>query len=109
DRGALTGRRIDRVTYVFETAGKFQLAAISQPWWDLGTGRLQTAERGAVSASVSAAPPAVKPKGAAPWEAAFWRDPSSWLELVILLAGIAAGLWGIARGAQWSWRAWVEY
>jgi hypothetical protein len=108
DRGALTGRRVERVTYVFETAGTFRLPAISQPWWDLGAGRLQTAEGKSVSVSVSAAP-AAAPNGTSLRDAAFWRDPSNWLKPVSLLAGIAVGLWGIARGARWSWAAWAEH
>src|SRR5262249_39644892 len=92
----------------FETAGAFQLSAITQPWWDLRTSRLQTAEGKGVSVSVSAAPVA-KPKGTSLGEAAFWREPSNWLKIVILLAGIAAGLWVIARGAGWSGAAWAVH
>jgi hypothetical protein len=108
ERGALTGRRIDRVTYVFETAGTFRLPAISQPWWDLGASRLQTAEGKGVSVSVSAAP-IPKPRGTSPWSGAFWGELSNWLKLVIPLVGIAAALWGIARGAGWSRAAWAEH
>ncbi|MGE7414998.1 hypothetical protein [Methylobacterium tarhaniae] len=44
DRGTLTGRRVDRITYVFEKAGTFPLPALRQPWWDLGTQALRTSE-----------------------------------------------------------------
>jgi hypothetical protein len=107
DRGVLTGRRVDHVTYVFETAGAFQLPAVSQPWWDLGASRLQAAEGKGISVSVSATPVA-RPSGTSLWAAAFWREPSNWLKILILLAGIAVGLLGIARGARWSWTAWAE-
>jgi len=108
DRGTLTGRRVDRVTYVFETAGTFRLPAVSQPWWDLGAGRLQTAAGGGISVSVSPAPVA-EPRGMPPWGAAFWREPSNWLKIVILLAAIAVGIWSIARAARWAWTAWAEH
>ncbi|WP_407529969.1 hypothetical protein [Methylobacterium oryzisoli] len=35
NRGVVTGSRIDRVTYVFEKAGSYDLPAVVQPWWDL--------------------------------------------------------------------------
>jgi hypothetical protein len=73
----------------------------------LDASRLQTAQGKGASVSVSAAPIA-KPTGTSPWGAAFWREPSNWLKIVILLAGIAAGLWVIARCMQWSWAAWTE-
>jgi len=44
DRGDLTGRRVDRVTYVFESAGTFEIPAIVQPWWDLNASRLRRAQ-----------------------------------------------------------------
>ncbi len=108
DRGALTGRRIDRVTYVVETAGIFRLTAISQPWWDLGAGRLQAAEGGGILVAASATP-VTKPGKTSIWETAFWRDPSNGPKIVIVLASIAAAAWAIVRGARWSWAAWCEH
>jgi hypothetical protein len=35
DRGAVTGRRTDRVAYVFERPGAYTLPGLAQPWWDL--------------------------------------------------------------------------
>lgn len=58
-RGEVTGRRTDRITYVFESAGAFALPAVAQPWWDLGDGRLRI-ERGpglAVTVAAAAPPP----------------------------------------------------
>lgn len=43
DRGDLVGRRVDRVTYVFETPGTVELPAVIQPWWDLRGSRLREA------------------------------------------------------------------
>lgn len=34
DRGTLTGKRIEKVTYVFEQSGKFQIPEIEFVWWD---------------------------------------------------------------------------
>ncbi len=44
DRGALTGRRTDTVTYLFERPGAYALPELVQPWWDLSGAEAQ-AER----------------------------------------------------------------
>ncbi|MGU3493046.1 hypothetical protein ACLBXM_03295 [Xanthobacteraceae bacterium A53D] len=75
NRGVVTGRRVDRVTYLFERGGSFVLPAVSQPWWDLATGTAKTAEAGAVTIAVEA-PPAVPP------------PPHRW-GLVLLAAAVA--------------------
>jgi hypothetical protein len=61
DRGNVTGRRIDKATYVFETGGSFTLPGVAQPWWDLSTGRLRTARAPDVTVAVAAAPAAPVP------------------------------------------------
>jgi len=54
DRGSVEGHRTDKVTYVFEKAGSFQLPALSQPWWNLSTKQAGTEVLSGVSATVSA-------------------------------------------------------
>lgn len=56
DRGSLTGRRTDKVTYVFETGGAFAIPDVVQPWWDLSAGRLRRATGDGVALTVAAAP-----------------------------------------------------
>lgn len=56
DRGVVTGRRVDRVTYVFERAGRFELPPATQPWWDLGEGALKTETAQGAAFDVVAAP-----------------------------------------------------
>ena len=34
NRGDVTGKRTDKVTYVFEKPGRYALPALVQPWWD---------------------------------------------------------------------------
>jgi hypothetical protein len=58
DRGVVTGRRVDRVTYVFERGGRFVLPALTQPWWDLAAGAIKTADAVGVTIDVSALPAA---------------------------------------------------
>lgn len=67
DRGVVTGRRVDRVTYVFEHGGRFVLPAVTQPWWDLAAGALKAGDAAGATVDVSAAPvPETMGKAAAP-------------------------------------------
>ena len=58
NRGELVGRRIDRVTYVFQAPGTIALAAVTQPWWDLDDHRLEEATGSGLKLTVAALPPA---------------------------------------------------
>jgi ribosomal 50S subunit-associated protein YjgA (DUF615 family) len=42
NRGELTGRRTDSVTYVFQQPGKYELPELTFSWWDLGAKELRT-------------------------------------------------------------------
>ncbi|MCB1311039.1 MAG: BatD family protein [Sedimentitalea sp.] len=56
DRGALSGQRRESVTYVPEAGGRFTLAPIRLDWFNLQTGRIETAELPAVDLAVAGAP-----------------------------------------------------
>lgn len=58
NRGELVGRRIDRITYVFEAPGTVELPAVAQPWWDLDNNRLEEARGSGVKLAVAALAPA---------------------------------------------------
>jgi len=90
NRGELVGKRIDRVTYVFERGGSFGIPGVAQPWWDLGAGRLQVARRPAVTVTVSA-PPLVSVRD--------WSRPTAWLGPGLAAAAMLA-LIGLAG---WGW------
>lgn len=77
DRGTVTGRRVDRVTYVFERGGRFVLPGVTQPWWDLAARRLRDETRPAVTVSVAAPPTPPEP----------WRFFGPVAALLVLLAG----------------------
>lgn len=86
ERGDLTGRRIDRVTYVFEKGGSFPITAVIQPWWDLEAGRLRLAEGRGTTVAVTAV--ATPPRSGARLEL--------WLYVATTAAGLLALLW-------WAW------
>lgn len=56
-RGALTGERTDRITYVFQRDGPFALPPVSQPWWDLRSARARSADGAGVSLTVAGGGP----------------------------------------------------
>jgi hypothetical protein len=86
ERGDLTGRRTDQVTYVFERGGSFPIDAVVQPWWDLEAGRLRQAQ--GLGATVAVAAVATLPPT---------RDRLElWLYAVTTAAGMLALVW-------WAW------
>ena len=96
NRGAVTGRRIDKVTYVFEAGGRFTLPGVAQPWWDLEARRLHDETRPAVTVSVTAPPKPPDP----------WLFIGPVLGLLILLLGDCwleprVRGWHAARHARW--------
>jgi hypothetical protein len=54
DRGNVDGRRTDKVTYVFERAGRFVLPELRQPWWSLLDKQARTETLPGVTVSVEA-------------------------------------------------------
>jgi len=96
DRGTVTGRRIDKVTYVFEAGGRFTLPGVAQPWWDLEARRLHDETRPAVTVSVTAPPKPPDP----------WLFIGPVLGLLVLLLGERwleprVRAWHAARHARW--------
>lgn len=90
DRGDLVGRRIDRVTYVFDAPGTVELPAVTQPWWNLRSGRLQEVTGAGAKITIAAA--ALVPD--------HHRRDAIAVGLAIVLAGI--GLW-LAPRARAIW------
>ena len=86
ERGDLTGRRTDRVTYVLERGGSFPIAAIVQPWWDLEAKRLRQAQ--GVGATVAVAAVVSPPSRGDRLEL--------WLYMATTIIGLSALLW-------WAW------
>jgi hypothetical protein len=103
ERGEVTGRRTDRVTYVFEQPGSFVLPAVVQPWWDLKTGAAHTLTGAARHVTVAAAPASASASNA---RSPFLIPPAAWI--AACLAAVLLSLF-LARhriATRWSrWRA----
>ncbi|WP_236960339.1 BatD family protein [Methylobacterium durans] len=101
NRGAVTGERIDRVTYVFEKPGAYDLPPIVQPWWDLGGRQARAETLPGIRASVTA-PPSEAPRRQG--RSAAWAWVAGSAAAGVLLLGILSGR---LRG-RWParWRRW---
>ena len=55
NRGDVTGKRTDKVTYVFEKPGRYALPALVQPWWDPGQGAARSLTLPGLEVTVTAA------------------------------------------------------
>ncbi|MCX5578586.1 hypothetical protein [Kaistia terrae] len=98
NRGTITGKRIDRVTYVFEKAGTFDLPAVDQPWWNLADKQAETATGKGATATVKAGPAPTTmpgtPAASTPVRPLIWATIAALAILVVL-----------ALATVWKWRA----
>ncbi len=109
----IRGRREQKVALIPSAAGRYRLPAVSLPWWNLETGRIETATlparefvvapQPAGAAATIATPAAASAQPAAPSATAGGRDPAArfWPYLSLLLAcgWAASGLFW-----WWTWR-----
>lgn len=56
-RGVVDGSRVDKVTYLFERPGPYELPALTQPWWDIDARQARSASLPGTSVSVNAIGP----------------------------------------------------
>jgi hypothetical protein len=93
ERGELTGKRVETVTYVCERPGQFTLPALVIPWWDLKNQQLMQVTLPAVTLEVepgaAQSTDATAPAGEAPGRSWLWWALGS----VLLLVAATAILW----------------
>jgi hypothetical protein len=107
ERGSLTGKRTESVTYVFEKDGSFQLPEMVIWWWDIGRKEMQKIVLPSLQAAVSGSPAPADDsaldeteKGTVPTgPRLLWAS----MLLLVVLAGFA---WRV-RSSLWTrWQAW---
>ncbi|MDU9004782.1 hypothetical protein [Sedimentitalea todarodis] len=93
DRGTLSGTRIETTTYVAQTDGTIALPEVAIDWFNLETGKIETASVPEILLTVTGAPP--KPPEPA--------DIAKWLGLASLALAIGWGVfkWLLPTIAQW--------
>lgn len=92
NRGMVSGQRMDRVTYMFERGGRFELPAAEQPWWDLGANLLRTELAPGATLTVAAPPPEAAAAGGGTSRRTAWIATA-----VAVLAVLAFCGWQIRR------------
>ncbi|MBV9654125.1 MAG: BatD family protein [Acetobacteraceae bacterium] len=97
ERGAVTGERTDRVTYLFEKPGTYLLPGIQQPWWNLRTRSAATLSTSPFTVRVAGV--AAK-KGSNPGR--FWPPVAG---LLAILGAAVLVLRKQLRGMLNGWRA----
>lgn len=105
DRGDLTARRIEAVTYVFKRAGQAKLPAVTIIWWDLGRKVLQ--ETILPSRAFDIAPPAAAPEARPAATVNVTYTPKGWIYGVttILLLTVLTVLFRHRLHRRWrTWR-----
>lgn len=104
DRGSLTGRRIEEVTYVFERAGTRQLPDVVLSWWDISANRLETVTLSGLELDVlPAAAGGFEAHGTYSTEDIDWRGLALPAAMLLVLAYLLLG--ARTRLVQ-QWRAW---
>lgn len=83
NRGSVEGHRTDKVTYVFEKAGAYDLPALSQPWWSLSDKQARTETLPGVAVTVAAAA-----TGVAPAARSHARPSPAWLAAALALGAL---------------------
>lgn len=114
NRGSVDGQRTDKVTYVFEKLGVFELPALAQPWWSMAGRQARTETLPGLTVTVTAAaqPTQATPSGAsAIWHLSLGAAALALTGLLALvLRGRVLAAWrqaGIRLGG-WAWLARFE-
>jgi hypothetical protein len=81
-RGVLSGSKVEATTYVAQSGGMAELPAITVKWFNLESGKVETAHLGEVSLSITAPPP--PPPGPA--------DYARWGVIALVVLAVAVGL-----------------
>lgn len=107
-RGALTGTRVEAVTYIFERPGTYTLPDLVVPWWDVREEVLKRHELAGLTVQVAGSDLATLPAAQSS------RQPNSewpiWLPVLAGLAGLAVILIALrnAGGLRIRWAAWQK-
>lgn len=102
-RGALTGTRIETVTYVFERSGEIEIPGFVRYWWDVKAGELKRIELSGLALRIAGSPTAESTAVAQLEHQP--NTPLRWITLVV--AAIAAVLAFRFRGSVMaSWASW---
>jgi hypothetical protein len=96
-RGGVEGTRTDRVTYVFQKSGRYDLPPLVQSWWDMGSLQARHLTAAGIHVEIASASAAGTNVGRSWWT--FRTIAAVALAVLVLLAG---GIW--SANAVLAWR-----
>lgn len=99
NRGSVEGHRTDKVTYVFEKAGNYELPALSQPWWSLADKLARTETLPGVTVTVAAGATAPRPQERLSLSPSWLAGALALLGLAVVLALFRSTLAHLCRNA----------
>lgn len=104
ERGVLSGSRIERITLVPETGGRFARPAVTLRWFNLDSGQVETAEVEGFEMTVRGPPPAAKTDSD-------WRQSvTGWAPVILGVAALLFASWRLwPRIARWRRARRVAY
>ncbi|MGX1786571.1 hypothetical protein ACWIGM_07535 [Bosea sp. NPDC055332] len=114
NRGSVEGHRTDKVTYVFEKPGTFELPALAQPWWSMADRQARTETLPGLTVTVAAAAQPARPEQSASSVLWYLGSGAAALAVIALLAFALRAAWRQAAvrlgEAEWParlqlWRA----
>jgi hypothetical protein len=105
DRGSLTGKRIETVTYIFERPGNIEIPGVTLTWWDVGARELKRIELSGRAVQVLGSA-AEESDGGAATGSRRERSPLPWSTMVAAIVAVIVGVWFRGRvPARWAaWR-----
>ncbi|WP_421982983.1 BatD family protein [Roseibium sp.] len=100
DRGLLSGTRSEETSLVAETAGSYAIPEKSLSWYNLESGKIETATVPEIALQVTGTAGAQPEQQADPFD---WRGLFGWLVLIALVAVLATVAWRLlSPGAKRS-------
>ena len=93
-------RRVERLTYIFNSGGSVEIPAARIDWWNTGTRQVETAAVSPLTVNVAGPPLDARPAGES-------GPAVDWRLILLALAGVCLGLW-LVRKPFARWRAGCE-
>lgn len=101
----LTATRVDTATYMMEKAGSYRLPPVEVRWWNVRSGRVETARLDGAELQVAENPDAIRAPPAGAKRAADWRwlldlVAEHWLAALACAAVLLSLLWAAPRALR---------
>lgn len=109
NRGSLTGERTERVTYLFERDGNYELPEIDITWWDLVSKELKRVVLPSLEVRIAGGVGAEGQTASGPAVAVSRKIPIGLMLVVFVLSGVLFFVaWRFRYALQSRWQHWLH-